>query len=195
MLLLGWQTRVDALTAIPRTFAELVERADCVLIGTVMRVTTAGGAEGEKIYTYVTLEDLDVLKGAVPDPAYVLRVRGGVVDTHAEVYPGLPPLAVGGRYLLFVQGNFRDLFPVVGLHQGVFRVEWDAARQQEVVRPLQAEAPPRSSAERLPDAQRRSARPEDGVPVEAFVQRIAAHLHPLPSAGPGGSPAHGGATP
>jgi hypothetical protein len=33
------------------------------------------------------------------------------------------------------------------------------------------------------------------VPVEVFVQRIAAHLHPLPSAGPGGSPAHGGATP
>jgi len=195
MRLLGWQTRVDALTAIPRTFAELVERADCVLIGTVMRVTTAGGAEGEKIYTYVTLEDLDVLKGAVPDPTYVLRVRGGVVATHAEVYPGLPPLEAGGRYILFVQGNFRDLFPVVGLHQGVFRVEWDAARQQEVVRPLQDEAPPRRSAARLPDSQSRSARPEDDVTVEAFVQRIAAHLHTRPSAGPGGAPAPGGTTP
>lgn len=195
MLLLGWQTRVDALTAIPRTFAELVERADCVLIGTVMRVTTAMGAEGEKIYTYVTLADLEVLKGAVPDPSYVLRVRGGVVDTQAEVYPGLPPLEAGGRYILFVQGNFRDLFPVVGLHQGVFRVGWDPARQQEVVQPLQDEAHPRSSAERLPDSQSRSSRPEDGETVEAFVQRIYAHLHTLPSAGPGGLPAPGGATP
>jgi hypothetical protein len=195
MLLLGWQTRVDALTAIPRTFAELVERADCVLIGTVMQVTTAVGAEGEKIYTYVTLADLDVLKGEVPDTSYVLRVRGGVVDTQAEVYPGLPQLEAGGRYILFVQGNFRDLFPVVGLRQGVFRVGWDSARQQEVVRPLQDEAHTSSSAERLLDSQSRSARPEDGVTVEAFVQRISAHLHPLPSAGPGGSPAPGGATP
>jgi len=195
MLLLSWQTRVDALTAIPRTFAELVERADCVLIGTVMQVTTAVGAEGEKIYTYVTLADLDVLKGEVPDTSYVLRVRGGVVDTQAEVYPGLPQLEAGGRYILFVQGNFRDLFPVVGLHQGVFRVGWDSARQQEVVRPLQDEAHTSSSAERLLDSQSRSARPEDGVTVEAFVQRISAHLHTLPSAGPGGSPAPGGATP
>jgi hypothetical protein len=195
LLLVGWQTRVDALTALPRTFAELVERADCVLIGTVMQVTPAMGAEGEKIYTYVTLADLEVLKGAVSDPSYVLRVRGGVVDTQAEVYPGLPQLEAGGRYLLFVQGNFRDLFPVVGLHQGVFRVVWDPARQQEVVRPLQAEAHTSSSAERLPDSQSGSSRPEDGVTVEAFVHRIQAHLQTLHPAGPGGLPIPGGTTP
>jgi hypothetical protein len=195
LLLVGWQTRVDALTAIPRTFAELVERADCVLIGTVMRVTTAMGAEGEKIYTYITLADLEVLKGAVPDTPYVLRVRGGVVDTQAEVYPGLPPLTAGGRYLLFVQGNFRDLFPVVGLHQGVFRVVWDSARQQEVVWPLQDEAHTRSSAERLPGPPSGASRPEDGVTVEAFVQRIQAHLQTLPPAGPGSLPVPEGTTP
>jgi hypothetical protein len=194
-LVVVWDTRVDALTALPRTFVEFVERADCVLIGTVMQVTTAVEPEGEKMYTYITLADLEVLKGDVPDPAYVLRVRGGVVHTQAEVYPGLPQLEAGGRSILFVQGNFRDLFPVVGLHQGVFRVGWDAARQQEVVRPLQDEAPPPRSAARLPDGQSRSAHPEEGVTVEAFVQRIAAHLHPLPSAGPGGAPAPGGATP
>jgi hypothetical protein len=195
LLVVVWDTRGDALTALPRTFVELVERADCVLIGTVMQVTTAVEPEGEKIYTYVTLADLEVLKGDVPDTSYVLRVRGGVVNTQAEVYPGLPQFEAGGRYILFVQGNFRDLFPVVGLHQGVFRVGWDAARQQEVVRPLQDEAHSTRSAARLPDAQSRSAPPEEGVTVEAFVQRIAAHLHPRPSAGPSGSPARGGATP
>jgi hypothetical protein len=195
LLVVVWDTRVDALTAVPRTFGEFVERADCVLIGTVMRVTTAVEPAGEKMYTYVTLADLEVLKGDVPDPAYVLRVRGGVVNTQAEVSPGLPQWEAGGRSILFVQGNVRDLFPVVGRHQGVFRVGWDAARQQEVVRPLQDEAHPPRSAARRPDAQRRSAPPEEGVTVEAFVQRIAAHLHPLPSAGPSGSPSRGGATP
>ncbi len=40
VLLVVWQTRVGALTTIQRTFAELVGLADCVLIGTVTRVTT-----------------------------------------------------------------------------------------------------------------------------------------------------------
>jgi hypothetical protein len=194
-LLVVWQTHVVALTTIRRTFAELVGLADCVLMGTVTRVTSTLEADGEKMYTYITLADLAVLKGEVPDTSYVLRVRGGVVDTQAEVYPGLPQLEVGSRYILFAQGNFRDLFPVVGLHQGVFRVVWDPARQQEVVRPLQAEAHVSSSAERLPDSPSESSYPEDGVTVEAFVQRIQAHLQTLHPTGPGGLPVPGGTTP
>ena len=137
MLLVVWHTRVEALIAMQRTLAELVGLADCVLIGTVTRVTSALGANGERIYTYVTLMDLKVIKGEVSDTQYVLRVRGGVVDRQGEFYPGLPQLKEGERYILFVQGNFRNLFPVVGLAQGVFRVEWDPQRQQEVVRTLQ----------------------------------------------------------
>ena len=195
-----WQTRVGALTAIPRTFAELVGLADCVLIGTVTRVTSAVGTDGEKIYTYVTLADLEVIKGAVPDTAYVLRLRGGTVDTQREVYPGLPQLEVGGRYLLFVQGNFRDLFPVVGLAQGVFRVEWDPERQQEVVRTLQDQAHARTKGGTSLEQQLASSLSETSMTVEAFVQRIHAQLHLHPQAGPrttspGRSPSPGGATP
>jgi hypothetical protein len=200
MLLLGWQTRVDALTAIPRTFVELVERADCVLIGTVMRGTAAVGADGEKIYTYVTLADLEVIKGEVPDTSYVLRIRGGTVDTQREVYPGLPQLEVGGRYILFVQGNFRDLFPVVGLAQGVFRVEWDPERQQEVVRTLQDQAHARTKGGTSLEQQLASSLSETSMTVEAFVQRIHAQLRLHPQEGPrvtspGGSPSPGGTTP
>ena len=187
VLLVVWQTRVGALTAIQRTFTELVGLADCVLIGTVTRVTSALGTDGEKIYTYVTLADLEVIKGEVPDTSYVLRIRGGTVDTQREVYPGIPQLEVGGRYILFVQGNFRDLFPVVGLAQGVFRVEWDPERQQEVVRTS-------------PEQQLASFLSETSMTVEAFVQRIHEQLRLHPQEGPrvtspGGPPSPGGATP
>ncbi len=187
VLLVVWQTRVGALTAIQRTFAELVGLADCVLIGTVTRVTSALGTDGEKIYTYVTLADLEVIKGEVPDTSYVLRIRGGTVDTQREVYPGIPQLEAGGRYILFVQGNFRDLFPVVGLAQGVFRVEWDPERQQEVVRTS-------------PEQQLASFLSETSMTVEAFVQRIHEQLRLHPQEGPhgtspGGPPSPGGTTP
>jgi len=171
LLALGWTTSSWALTVMPRTFAELVGRADWVLIGTVTQVSSAVEAKGERIYTYVTLADLEMIKGKWHDTEYVLRISGGVVDQREEVYHGLPQFEAGRRYILFIQGNFSALFPVVGLHQGMFRVEWDPARQQTVVWPLSEH-----TRARLPGV---------GVTVEVFVQYIHAQLRGLSQEGPG----------
>ena len=80
LLAIGWTTSSWALTAVPRTFAELVGLADWVLIGTVTQVTSAVEAKGTRIYTYVKLADFEVIKGEWHDTEYVLRVSGGVVD-------------------------------------------------------------------------------------------------------------------
>ena len=185
LLAIGWTTSSWALTIMPRTFTELVGLADWVLIGTVTQVTSAVEAKRERIYTYVTLADLEVIKGEWHDTEYVLRVSGGVVDQQAEVYPGLPQFETGKRYILFIQGNFSALFPVVGLHQGVFRVEWDAARQQTVVWPLADQAPARARGGSSLGQPQESMLPVAGVTVEAFVQRIHAQLHALSQEGPG----------
>jgi hypothetical protein len=185
LLAIGWTTSSWALTIMPRTFTELVGLADWVLIGTVTQVTSAVEAKRERIYTYVTLADLEVIKGEWHDTEYVLRVSGGVVDQQAEVYPGLPQFETGKRYILFIQGNFSALFPVVGLHQGVFRVEWDAARQQTVVWPLADQAPARARGGSSLGQPQESMLPVAGVTVEAFIQRIHAQLHALSQEGPG----------
>src|SRR5438105_705819 len=103
LLALGWTTSSWALTVVPRTFTELVELADWVLIGTVTQVTSAVEAKGERIYTYVTLTDLEVIKGEWHDTEYVLRVSGGVVAQRGELYPGLPQFEQGRRYILFTR--------------------------------------------------------------------------------------------
>ena len=196
LLALGWTTSSWALTVVPRTFTELVELADWVLIGTVTQVTSAVEAKGERIYTYVTLTDLEVIKGEWHDTEYVLRVSGGVVAQRGELYPGLPQFEEGRRYILFIRGNFSTIFPVVGLHQGVFRVEWDAVRQQMVVSPLSAQAPATTRGGPLLEAPRESILPAAGVPVEAFVQRIHAQLRALSQTGPGAESAdHSGGLP
>jgi hypothetical protein len=51
LLAIGWTTSSWALTAVPRTFAELVGLADWVLIGTVTQVTSAVEVKGTRIYT------------------------------------------------------------------------------------------------------------------------------------------------
>jgi len=185
LLAIGWTTSSWALIAMPRTFAELVGLADWVLIGTVTQVTSAVEAKGERIYTYVTLADLEVIKGEWHDTEYVLRVSGGVVDQRGEVYPGLPQFEEGRRYILFIQGNFSALFPVVGLHQGVFRVEWDPARQQTVVWPF-SEQPHAKPPGGPPLGQSwESLRSAAEVTVEAFVKRIHAQLRVLSQEGSG----------
>jgi hypothetical protein len=201
LLAVGWTPNSWALTVVPRTFAELVGLADWVVIGTVTQVASA--AEGERIYTYITLADLEVIKGTWHDAEYRLRVSGGVVGQRMEVYQGLPQLEAGGRYILFIQGNFSALFPVVGLHQGVFRVEWDPARQQTVVWPLADQAPARTSDAPLLRQSRLSVFPLAGITVEAFVERIHAQLRTLSQDGSdaghtdrsGGLPAPGGSLP
>jgi hypothetical protein len=204
LLALGWTTSSWALTAVPRTFAELVGLADWVLIGTVTQITSAMETRGERIYTYVTLTDLEVIKGAWYDTEYVLRISGGFVDQRGEVYAGLPQFEAGRRYILFIQGNFSALFPVVGLHQGVFRLEWDSARQQTVVWPLADQEHATLHGGLLSGQLRDATLPATGVTVEAFVQRIHAQLRTLSQAGPsaegtnqpeGPPPASGGTLP
>jgi len=184
LLALSWTTSSWALTAVPRTFAELVGLAEWVLIGTVTQITSAMETRGERIYTYVTLTDLEMIKGAWYDTEYVLRVSGGFVDQRGEVYAGLPQFEAGRRYILFIQGNFSALFPVVGLHQGMFRVEWDSARQQTVVWPLADQGHATIRGGLSPGQMQNTTLPAPGVTVEAFVQRIHAQLRTLSQAGP-----------
>jgi len=185
LLALGWTTSSVALTTVPRTFAELVGLADWVLIGTVTQVTSIEEAPGERIYTYVTLAELEVIKGEWHATEYVLRVSGGVIDQRGEVYPGLSQLEEGRRYVLFIQGNFSALFPVVGLQQGVFRVEWDPARQQTMVWPLSDQARATTRGGPALGQRQESLLPAASMTVEAFVQRIQAQLRVLSQEGQG----------
>jgi hypothetical protein len=138
VVLLAWgllSATAQALTVVPRSFDELVQLADTVVVGTVTAVhSEMTDTAAQRIISQVTLSQLQVIKGPAIDGDYVLQVPGGVVGRYAEDYPGLPSFEVGRRYVLFVRGNRRDFFPVVGVTQGVFRVVNDAAGRQVVVR-------------------------------------------------------------
>lgn len=133
-LLTSWIAPVHALTAVPRSFDELVALADVVLIGTVAQVEGYRGEGSDRgMYSRVALTDLEVLKGSVSAPQYELRVSGGALPDYIQAFPGAPTLKAGNRYVLFIRGNQRDMFPFVGVGQGVFQVQWDAHRNASVV--------------------------------------------------------------
>jgi hypothetical protein len=174
-----WVPSALAMTAVKRTLNDLVRLSDLVLIGTVKRIESAREPTSGKIYTYMTLSDLMVIKGDLRSNEYVLRLRGGVVDGMAEMYPGRPQFEEAKRYLIFVRGNFREFFPVVGMHQGVFHVEWDPERQQEVVRPFRGHVISAGNSGQLQQGQEELPTPTESVTVEQFVQRIQEQLRAL----------------
>lgn len=139
VLLVLASTAAQALTAVPRPFAELVQQAELIVVATVAGTASAWSADRETIYTTVSLVDLELIKGEVPSVPFELRMPGGVVGDTAQSYAGMPRLVAGGRYVLFVRGNLRELIPLVGAYQGLYKVLTDTDGQTRVLRADQAE--------------------------------------------------------
>lgn len=127
-----WMLRpAPALVVVKRDFPDLVARAEQVVVGTVVDVRDATD-EGGTPYTFVTFDDLSVLKGTVGD-TLTLRFYGGRAGDFAVQVPDMPTFTPGERAVLFVRGNGRDVCPLVGVWQGRFQVRYDAAARTEIV--------------------------------------------------------------
>ena len=120
-----------AMVVAQRDFADLVSRAEQIVVGTVTEVREADDPAGAPA-TYVTLSELRVVKGDARD-TLTLRFYGGSSGSVAVHIPDMPTFAVGERVVLFVAGNGRDVCPLVGVWQGRFRVRFDATRGTDVV--------------------------------------------------------------
>ena len=124
-----------ALMEIPMTFSDLVERADEIVVGTVLEMTSVERFMGdyERVVTDVSLVDLEVIKGETDDVEMVVTQLGGQVGDVMEWYPGLPLFEMERRYLVFLlRTDDLGLAMPIGL-QGLFVVETDSLSTAEVV--------------------------------------------------------------
>lgn len=121
----------SAMVVAQRDFADLVARAEQIVVGTVTAVREADDGVGAPA-TYVTFSELRVVKGDARD-TLTLRFYGGTSGSVVVHIPDMPTFAVGERAVLFVAGNGRDVCPLVGVWQGRFRVRFDASRGADVV--------------------------------------------------------------
>jgi len=116
-----------AVSPVSKSFRELVAEAELIVVGTVARIDGVRMPEG-LIVSDVTLTVLRIAKALRPTPSVVvLRVLGGEVGDASLVVPGAPQFRPGQTLLLFVRGNLHEMFPFVGVQQGVFAVRRDAA--------------------------------------------------------------------
>jgi hypothetical protein len=123
-----------ATTVVSRTFHDLVVLSDLMAIADVAGVESYPTSDQRYAYTYVTLQNLEVLKGMYTAPILRLRFDGGPVSPErALVVEGIPELSVGERVVVSVRGNSRFACPLLGWEQGLQRVVMDPALGEVVL--------------------------------------------------------------
>lgn len=124
-----------SLTVIKKDFNELVDEADGVVHGTVSDIHT--GIENNNIYTWVTLNVIDVLQGDFNEEALTLRFCGGSYKSYNISCSGAPQFDVGEEVVWFVKGNGSHSIPLSGGPQGVIYVGKTELRNS-IGQPIQA---------------------------------------------------------
>ncbi|MFT5394741.1 MAG: hypothetical protein ACI8PT_004953 [Gammaproteobacteria bacterium] len=113
--------QVSATTLVYRNFAELVGNAEGVVIGNVQKIQSVRDGLN-RIFTFVTLDNLELLKGTYGQSTLTLRLTGGSLGNEVQEVVGSARFQVGERTLVFVHGNGERMVPLVGWTQGVFQI-------------------------------------------------------------------------
>jgi hypothetical protein len=171
----------------------MADHAGQVIVGTVDGVRSYWAGEPRRIESEITLKDVRYLKGAWDGAGetFTLVVPGGTMGDITARLADAPVLKAGETWVLFVLPTCKT-HPVVGLHQGAFRVvrgadgvervqtaggraivDMDAAGRVETVRPARRDVRAQLVAEhgvrvRPPTATEARA----GMELDAFVARL-----------------------
>lgn len=126
--------RVTATTVVPPTFEQLVKQAEVIFQGTVTDVKSVWEGQGAQrhIDTYVTFQVSDKVKGDAGS-SYTIRMLGGTVGDDTMLITDTPKFHIGEREILFVERNYDQFVPLVGINNGHFRVQRDNESGRDII--------------------------------------------------------------
>lgn len=156
----------DATVLAPADVTELSRSAALIVRGSVTDVASRWAEGRRRIETVVTLDVRQVLKGdAVSTVSF--KVPGGSMGRYRSIMIGAPSFRVGEEVILFLGANAPALPYLLGLGQGVYRVERDVrSGEGRVISPALFASPERDVAVNRGDGARRA------LSVEEFAGRI-----------------------
>jgi hypothetical protein len=167
-----------ATSIVPPEFPDLVNQSDFIVRAVVKSVVSDYARPGSrKIITMVEMDVREVIAGTPTQPL-VLRVLGGKVGQEEMIIEGAPRFTVGDEGIYFVQGNGRQIYPLVAMMHGVYPIKREADGREFITR--NNRVPLRDTAEvALPmtdggaaELQRRMSRPDQALTPADFVRQI-----------------------
>jgi hypothetical protein len=123
---------LDASIVIPATIDELAGEADLIVHARVARVDTRQVPGTLRVERIVTLEVVRAWKGRPAETVHVV-LPGGTFGRYRTVVPGVPEVAIGEEAVLFLRASPAGVPQLVGLSQGILRVNVDPATGARLV--------------------------------------------------------------
>lgn len=112
-------------------FTDLVNQSDCIVRAVVKSVSSEYAQPGSrKIITKVELDVREVIAGKPPQPL-VLQLLGGRVGAEEMRVEGVPQFKAGDEDILFVQGNGKQVCPLVAIMHGRYPILREAVTGRE----------------------------------------------------------------
>ena len=113
---------------------QLSQRAETIVLGTVTYQRSAWNSQHTAIYTDVSVEVEEAMKG-VAGPEVTFRIAGGEVGNVGMRTSTDPTFRVGERVIVFLRAE-GSTAQLVGRRQGKFRVNNDTVTQEGQVVPV-----------------------------------------------------------
>jgi hypothetical protein len=90
-----------------RDIPKMVQRSDLIIRGKVISAKSQWkkDSRGRHIYTSVTVEILDKIKGNIKDSAFAFEIVGGTVDDIREVVSDTPAFEIDEDAIMFLSGQ------------------------------------------------------------------------------------------
>ena len=115
---------------------EIIQKSTAIV--RVKALGSAGALRGQDIYTFYQLQVVEDFRGTGLRQIEV-AVPGGTAGGLRQIVSGAPQLNPGQEYVLFLWTSPSGLTQVIGLSQGLFAVQRDAAGNPAVARPPTSE--------------------------------------------------------
>ncbi len=119
--------RAGATTLVPADLGELARDAGAIVRGRVAETVVQWTGDRRSIETVVTIETEASLKGSLGASVRFV-VPGGALGRYRRIFVGAPEFSVGQRVVVFLGWRGPGVPYLLGLGQGVFRVEADRER-------------------------------------------------------------------
>ena len=137
LALLACVSLARATSIIAPDFDRMVGSSDYIVRAVVKKVSSEWRTNPNKpgrgyIGTLVELDVKEVIKGSPPSPL-VLDLVGGRIGNREMTVDGAPKFTVGQESIFFVQGNGRQIIPLVGMSHGYYPVRRDERTGQDQV--------------------------------------------------------------
>lgn len=112
----------------------LLRSSDVVVVGTVTSIESTPVAAQGPVYTYISIQPDNVIKGTLGPETLILREPGGGIGNRRVWIYGAPEFWVGERNLLFLTLNTDGTLQTNGLSMGKYTIGVDATGGTTAVR-------------------------------------------------------------